>query len=263
MDKITIFVISLKNSEERRKYTSEHFAELGIDFEFFDAINGREMSDKELNEAVWHYELCALTKGEIGCSLSHIGVYKEIVKRKIPFAVVLEDNTILLDTFKNAVKEIYEFDLKLKKPAIYHLFSPTRVLKKTKIALKTIDLYRMYSAYGTKGYAINLQAAEKMAKSLSPVRYVADEWRRFRYSIPATFYATLPWSVEVAPMQTTVPDRNTPEIKKKEKIYKRAIILSDLKLQLKILLGRFERVLFKQEKIDRQNRLKYIKKQGS
>ncbi len=56
---------------------------LGVDFEFIDGVDGRELSqsyvdsvfNKETDQKIWK----PMTSGEIGCLLSHISIYKKIL----------------------------------------------------------------------------------------------------------------------------------------------------------------------------------------
>lgn len=92
-----VFVISLKNSIERREYITKLFNLEKINFEFFDAVNGKEMK-KEI------YSDNALNPGEIGCLLSHLNIYKRIVDLSINQSLIFEDDV--------------EFEKNF--PAIYH-----------------------------------------------------------------------------------------------------------------------------------------------
>jgi GR25 family glycosyltransferase involved in LPS biosynthesis len=57
-----------------------------------------------------------MTKGGIGCALSHYNVYKKIVKDKIKKCLILEDDIIINTNFINKCNEInnminYDYDL--------------------------------------------------------------------------------------------------------------------------------------------------------
>ncbi|MGC8170086.1 glycosyltransferase family 25 protein, partial [Salmonella enterica] len=65
------------------------------------AVDGRLLSEEELSvrydRARAIEESHDLTRGEIGCALSHHGVYCEMVRQGITHALVLEDDARLND----------------------------------------------------------------------------------------------------------------------------------------------------------------------
>ena len=91
-----VFVISLERAAERRQAIVTLLNRLGVEFELFSAVDGDQLTEGDLSlyserDAI-KLEGRPLSKGEIGCYLSHIGVWKEIVSRKLPDALVLEDD---------------------------------------------------------------------------------------------------------------------------------------------------------------------------
>src|SRR5690625_1450050 len=101
-----IFVISLVDAHERRQRMQAQFAELGLEFEFFDAIDGRSGLPVELEaevdrDAVERSDGRVATDPELACALSHRFVYQRIVEDGLPGAVILEDDAILGPEFRS------------------------------------------------------------------------------------------------------------------------------------------------------------------
>ena len=104
-----IIVISLGRVAERRAAMQRELA--GFDFEFFEAVDGNA-----LDESVYRHRMQTewwklmrgrqLSPGEIGCFLSHYGVWQRIVETGTPFALILEDDARLEDTFADRVEEL-------------------------------------------------------------------------------------------------------------------------------------------------------------
>jgi GR25 family glycosyltransferase involved in LPS biosynthesis len=101
-----LFVLSLKNSVERRKLMIDCLSSLKIEFEFIDAIVGTNVAldiIEENNRSIFTKGLdnfCSdLNSGEIGCSLSHLAIARRIIDEDYPYAVVLEDDVILDNSF--------------------------------------------------------------------------------------------------------------------------------------------------------------------
>ena len=86
------FVINLRGNPERRAFMKAQMVKLGLDYEFFDAIEGARYRD----DPRWYdpkKSVAAVNRelrpGEVGCALSHAFVYKEIARRELPCAFVL------------------------------------------------------------------------------------------------------------------------------------------------------------------------------
>ncbi|HYW33915.1 MAG TPA: glycosyltransferase family 25 protein [Balneolaceae bacterium] len=114
-----IFVVSARDDEERRGYVEKVFSKMDVSFEFFDAVMGNDLSKKEI-ENVYDEERAKkhktyrrpLSKPEIGCALSHIRIYKKIVKENLKNALIFEDdiapNYEKLDQIDKAFNELPE-----------------------------------------------------------------------------------------------------------------------------------------------------------
>ena len=77
-----IFCISLKKREDRRIKIKNHLDLLNIDFDFFDAIDGREIKNLPTN----------INPGEMGCILSHLEIYKKAASEKLGNYLIIEDD---------------------------------------------------------------------------------------------------------------------------------------------------------------------------
>ena len=96
---VPVVVLNLKSSTVRRQQIDARLQNLGIDYHFFDAIDGRLLSAKELERLAPPSSLLfdrSLTLGEIGCATSHFAVIRQFVGEEYDFACVLEDDVIPL-----------------------------------------------------------------------------------------------------------------------------------------------------------------------
>lgn len=102
--KYKIFVINLDRSESRWEAMHVQLEKLGLPYERFSAVDGREMSDEvsrrhysaELNRRKYYVDL---SKSEIACYISHLRVCKKILSENLDYAIILEDDVILKDSF--------------------------------------------------------------------------------------------------------------------------------------------------------------------
>ena len=94
------FVINLDSSPERLAGISERLNELGIPFERIPAINGLALSDEQVAALTYpldHFESRIrfpreLSKGEIGCFLSHRMCWQRLLESKDDWALIMEDD---------------------------------------------------------------------------------------------------------------------------------------------------------------------------
>jgi len=88
---IPIYVVSLKRSTDRRKKI-EDMLNGQVVFSFYDAVDGKDMSKKDIELSNKVFEKDALNPGQRGCFLSHLNLYEKIKKEKIPNSLILEDD---------------------------------------------------------------------------------------------------------------------------------------------------------------------------
>lgn len=113
-----IFFINLDKSVERRKEMERQLERTGLPFERFCAIDGNAHSEEffnryySANENAKKYYV-SLSKSEIGCYISHLKVCEKIISENLDYAIVLEDDIILKDSFAflpNALNSIADWN---------------------------------------------------------------------------------------------------------------------------------------------------------
>jgi len=177
------FVINLRSNPERRAFMAAQLEGLGLDYEFFEAKLGAEYCadprwhDPARSRAEISRELRA---GEVGAALSHAFVYREIVERGLPWALVLEDDAVLhgdlatvLDSLEKGVLEQGDLVF-LERCDFIRPFSSRRLTGRYRIA-KPI-LVKIGSVAQAAGYVVTLEAARRMMDANIPVHVPADAW---------------------------------------------------------------------------------------
>ncbi|EJV9312367.1 glycosyltransferase family 25 protein [Vibrio vulnificus] len=182
---MNIRVVSLVDSKNRLPFSSRFNP---LEFEFFDALLGGRHK-KSFNESLFQFKYNRVARdGEIGCTLSHYIIIKELIETNLESMIILEDDAI-------PVKEFFDFyaDLFLKnnKPSIFLLgHSKTREkdlwLQRLKQPLKEVinlngfsfGINHRITECGTVGYIINRKAAEIISAYDSPY-WLADDWKFF------------------------------------------------------------------------------------
>lgn len=106
--KLKFYVINLKSQPERRKNMSKQLDAQGVEYEFFDAVNGKSLTEDQkalvadedhvILEMAGGRKLLVedkLSPSEKGCALSHLKLYQKILDDGVQRAVILEDDLIL------------------------------------------------------------------------------------------------------------------------------------------------------------------------
>ena len=99
------FVVSLQHRTDRRRWFDDTNHEK-IDYEIFNAINGKSFTYNMLVQSGFDTDKnwvdpihnTHLTSGEVGCFLSHYGLWKKCIELDEPI-LILEDDAIVTDRF--------------------------------------------------------------------------------------------------------------------------------------------------------------------
>ena len=184
-----IYVINLKKRPERLELFKKNY-KLIHNYKIIDAINGNELDKEYINTIVgteakktlhdfykyniirkYHYELSSY--GAVGCYLTHINVWNEIIKSNKQNALIFEDDA--------KVSNINYFDLNKRLRLlpndwdIYLLINPDYCYKKIKVENKR-HLYKVKRFFLLHAYIININACKKIINngSLFPINQQID-----------------------------------------------------------------------------------------
>ena len=100
------FVINLDSSKDRFNSISKRLGELGVSFERISAIDGRKLPSEQIEELTYpynHFESRVrfpreLTKGEVGCFLSHRKCWQRLLESDEQWALIIEDDIKISDS---------------------------------------------------------------------------------------------------------------------------------------------------------------------
>lgn len=172
-----ILVISLADACERRQKIAAQCAELGLEIEIIDAIDGRnglaaEFEARIDRAAARSREGRSLSDAEFACALSHRSIYQRIVEDGLLGAVILEDDAIPSPQFADFVqKQGYrEADF------IQMDYSPARVFwRQRRNWSGEIELVPLAeNTCLASGYSISARGARYMLSRTTPLAGVAD-----------------------------------------------------------------------------------------
>ena len=177
----TLFVISLPGSTTRQQAMATQLKRHGLTFSWLDGVDGRALNESAIGQ-IYSAERAEreagrqLSRGEIGCALSHLKVYQTMLDQALELVLVLEDDAALDENFAEALAQVCA--------AIdwsdNELVLLSHIQKYTDWGAHRVApgwrLVRPFSAYNGNGYLITRSGAEKLLAALQPVFQPADCW---------------------------------------------------------------------------------------
>ncbi|XP_067277851.1 procollagen galactosyltransferase 1 [Pseudorasbora parva] len=170
-----VFMINLKRRDDRRERMLAALREQEIDCKIIAAVDGKAMNVSEINAMGIHmlpgysdpYHGRPLTKGELGCFLSHYNIWKEIADRGLKASLVLEDDLRFEIFFKRRLQNLMrEVESKgLDWDLIYIGRKRMQVDRPEKAVPNIRNLVEADYSYWTLGYMMSLQGAKKLLKA--------------------------------------------------------------------------------------------------
>lgn len=174
-----IFVINLERDISKKKYMTRTLSLIGAEYEFIDAVDGDNL-DFNPNKKIYPDFGRLLTKGEVGTIFSHRKALSLILERKLPYAVILEDDVVLGDKFSVFLNKHPEYpgDFDIILMGHHTADSRFKPTASSPFYRKLIDEFRLVRpcelALGAYGYIISLKGAEKLISEMDKMDRPAD-----------------------------------------------------------------------------------------
>ena len=165
-------VINLPRAEARRRAMSRQFDTLGIEFEIFDAIDWRDLSEEDwalVDRKSRDMEgRRPLSDGMVACHLSHRKALKSVAEGGDELAAVFEDDVTLapeiggaLDALARLYSSGWEFDIVfLHRQSMDKTFAP---LKRAEAGIR-LGITK-FSDWGAQGYVVSKKGANRLLKN--------------------------------------------------------------------------------------------------
>ena len=177
------YVINLSDAVERWRWIASQLEKIPVSVRRFDGVSGAALTASQLRvlyddaATVARYGR-SFTAAEIGCCLSHIGVYDRIASENDPWALVFEDDASVSPALDALLPELKKW-LDVNQRRIVLLTRLRRFATRGAIRLRDDHrLVKVWNAWYAHGYAINHAAADRLRTRLRPVSYLADNWKR-------------------------------------------------------------------------------------
>lgn len=171
-NQIPIFIINLKRDIAKKERMEAMLGKLNLEFSIFEAFDGRDLSDAAI-ATIYDRNNPRLKRqlslGEIGCAMSHLGVYQKIIADGIKHAIILEDDAIIGKDFIDCLPIIECMPQDWELVLLGHSDSPNGLRHFCKVTIPTANNRTKFSigrpiitVGGTYGYIINQKGAGKM-----------------------------------------------------------------------------------------------------
>lgn len=216
------FIINLENETLKKEYILNECSKYNLDAIVIKAINGNDLSNSFFDSNVYSYPDSALTKGEIGCALSHLSIYQKMVDDDIKLALILEDDAILSDNINLALTQITLID-NPNEPDIYLLSRTNDYKEKYIYKNENFSIYPYYNASGAFAYVINKLAAKTILSFNHPIQYETDRWSIFRNEININTYCVIPHIAHFDSSKTSNLEKNRALMKRKRDLFIRKL----------------------------------------
>ena len=184
--KYKVYVVNLKKDKKRKEHIiNELKKQKIINYEIIDAVNGNILPLKELRSKTYknkfkknHWNV-KMSPSQIGCALSHIKIYKLLIKTDFEVALILEDDAVFVENFKNDLENFIIKNFKYKKQII--LLSELKEFYSEPISkCKKYELVNVTNAFFTHAYFINRDAAKSIISFNYPIKTIADNFVFFK-----------------------------------------------------------------------------------
>lgn len=218
------YLINLDRAVDRLELMKNEFAKCDLTFKRISAVDAKNL-DHTTYKVDNKYDR-DLVPGEIGCYLSHVNTLEEFLSSDNQFAVIIEDDAILVQDFKTIIEKtlsIYD-ELSVKDQwDVLKLFNG----KRKHIKIKDVDNTHFIAACGTSIPITTIaaiwtrKAAEKflnkIKKPLPTIQRPIDCDLQHAWEFDLRIYNLLPSLVKPAPVETQI---QIDERLKKAKLFK-------------------------------------------
>ena len=180
-----IYVVSLARAVERRANITARLDSASVNYEIFNAVDGEKLDLHSLRDRLRDYDLGRLihgrmmSRGEIGCYLSHYTLWEKIVAEETPFAVVLEDDTVWDDDFFTIAEKLPTSEWYWNVVLMGFKESKPKRASCPLSATRSLAHYRR-PAWTTTAYMIDLDGAKKLLNQCYVIARPVDmEWKQY------------------------------------------------------------------------------------
>jgi glycosyl transferase, family 25 len=195
-----VLVINLDRASERLAHMKSELAAIYLPFDRVVARDGMEFSDLEIKDCYspfWFglFHGRQITKGELGCALSHRSAYRKIIDEKLDWALILEDD-VSVEKFDIALLGRF-IDAAPAADVIQLYYSEHRPHKTKPVAhMANFEIIKVKGTHASAvGYIVKKSGAVKLLK-YKKVFLTADKFSWMEAILGVKFVAVTPFLVK-------------------------------------------------------------------
>jgi glycosyl transferase family 25 len=189
--RIAIYVISLPDSDKRRRVMAEYLSRVDLQWRYFEALRYNPASPPSQTSIEVRGEMLP---GEVGCFLSHRALWKEIGNSKLDYAIVLEDDTVLIPSvdFPSLFSLLRELDINYIRLTAHQILRSKTLAQLGALYGFLSRITRPKYGIGMCAYAVTPKAARQLYGAVVSIEEPVDLWieRYGNHGIP--IYNLLP-----------------------------------------------------------------------
>ena len=185
LDEHNTFCISLDNAFERWTRMCHRFDTFQMNITLWPASKPENVVDKCVEY---------LSPGQRACAQSHMKIWRYIVNKKLPYALVLEDDACFDKKWRD---RLHDFFGSSRKPWDMLLLNCSEPMEPAYTWVSVQDQYL------TGAYLISLNGARKLVDMFGDKLFAAD-WMTTRLQLRGRCYASYPWLVIQEGIDSTI-----------------------------------------------------------
>ena len=201
-------VISLPHCVDRRERTRQQLDGIGIEFTFFDAVDGAQadfpLADKR-NDALTMKRLGnTLSNAELACYASHYLLWQECVTENRAL-LILEDDMQLQGNFR----QVYDELPRLAEHYAFLKLCGTFARRHRRVARVAPNLNVVRHSgllCGSGCYLLTPSAARRFLRHSASFAYPVDNFKEMHWRHGVPCYSLLPWPAAQADMPSVIGD---------------------------------------------------------
>jgi len=183
-----IHVINLEKSKDRWNYIKTQ-NNGSLNLVKFKAVNGKELNRQNINGLVektsYLYKNLEKNRGEIGCALSHLKIWKNFKNTQDEYLIIVEDDVIFEQNFYNKLQKYLKHAPK-NWDIIYLGGSHIRGYKVNEHFIKPEPNGR--GNLGTYAMLMNRKGVDKLLKYCNPITKSIDHQIKSKFNMINVFY---------------------------------------------------------------------------
>jgi glycosyl transferase family 25 len=163
-----ILVISLPFRQDRRVRIRQQMSHFGLSYAFLEAIHGQSLNPATMDQTRFtRSTLRYLPKGSLGCALSHIRAWQQVLDQGWQYGLIFEDDVILTETFVE--------DLRARMPEVppdfdlLYLGSGLTAPHHVRAFVSTHVFEPHYPREGMYAYVVSAKGAHKLLEKPFPM----------------------------------------------------------------------------------------------